>query len=83
MFSDFPAHIASRFERLVITLICKKYFMVAVATFLLFRGLINGETWAMFVLAVIGVASWEKLKGAGNEPARYQPKVSKSDATGD
>lgn len=52
-----------RAESLLLTLISKKYFVVLVATFLLFRGLLTGEVWAMFVLAVLGVASWEKVRG--------------------
>ena len=44
------------------------------------RSLITGEVWAMFVLAVIGVGSWEKIRGVQYDYPAYPNAYSNQEA---
>lgn len=54
--------IGDRLERLILTLIGKKYIAWMVANVFLTQGYINGETWAMLTVGIFCVDAYSKTK---------------------
>lgn len=49
-----------RFQRLAETFIAKKYVAWVMATILLVKGFINGETWAMLTASIFVIDAYSK-----------------------
>jgi hypothetical protein len=67
---DLIPTIGARSERVLYTLIAKKFIAWYVATWMLLNHFISGSEWVMMTAAIFGLATYEKYKGMENADAR-------------
>jgi hypothetical protein len=67
---DLIPTIGIRSERVLYTLIAKKFIAWYVATWMLVKHFISGSEWVMMTAAIFGLATYEKYKGMENADTR-------------
>jgi hypothetical protein len=60
-----------RTERVLVTMIAKKFLAWYVSTYLLLKHYITGNDWVILTIGIFGLASYDKWKGGGYGDSQY------------